>query len=933
VARKKPRPPTSTPPKAAEAESRSDRRQRERKERAAQPTAAKVDARPLLSAAWPHWSVKAMLLAIAIGTIAAARTAPLFSERLEQRADLRRQAEDGHEYPYLIGQDSYSWVRKAKNYLNTGTPCDVVVDDQCRDLLRHAPVGSEMPYASSLHIRALAWMHEAVTLFRPQTPIEVSAFFLQVVVGAFGAVPAFFIGMRLGGAFGGFAAAMLVGLQGDFFQRSLGADNDVWHLVLPMCALWAILAAIERTILWQRLACAAVAGVVIGLHADIWKGFGLGFLVIFLGLVAFIGWTALRLWSEQERPALKRELGVLALVLALFLGGAVTVGHEHHKEWNQVVARIGLPRLWPAPERNAAVQTGGKTRRAARLAEAPASNPELMPRFPYGLKNVGELRVIERDELTERFGGSFMLFGSVFGLLVLLLPFGAWSAAEVGLLMLGGVLVGGAVLAKGSLLAIAGCAALPALLLLGRRILSRTPLPQAPIAGALFLAAWLTATLSLSTGGQRYILLAAAPLGLSFGCGAGHLIHHVRQTTRIAAIAWALALGLVVFVAAATRPNIEYARNRLPDLNDTWWDAMTRLKEGSPDDAIVHTWWPYGYWVQYIAERGVSGDGSSALKRLNHWLGRALMTPDEREALGLLRMLSCSSDASGEPEEALSAYRTLVRAGANGYVAYDLILRMVTMSRSEAGALLSQYSYVDEQEKAQILEATHCKPRPTYLVLSDKQLRQSDLRYQGNWDPKRALIAHALRDKPEKEALGILLTQLGMKGSEAAALVKKATAITTEAQRDHFVAPAWPPFLPTQCRDQGEQRRCKIAGREGQNVMFDSFTYPLAAPERGTFTVAGDRGAKSVVPDTVVVATSDGMQTHRTLNTSARDYSVLVDSTSRNVFVASSALVRSVFVRLMLLPSLRMRGFQRFDERRGSGERVVTYRIRFPESG
>ena len=49
------------------------------------------------------------------------------------RSDLTYAGEDGREYVYLGDFDSYLWLRYARNYLRTGTPCDAVIDGECRD--------------------------------------------------------------------------------------------------------------------------------------------------------------------------------------------------------------------------------------------------------------------------------------------------------------------------------------------------------------------------------------------------------------------------------------------------------------------------------------------------------------------------------------------------------------------------------------------------------------------------------------------------------------------------------------------------------------------------------------------------------------------------------------------------------------------------------
>ena len=61
---------------------------------------------------------------------------------------------------------------------------------------------------------------------------------------------------------------------------------------------------------------------------------------------------------------------------------------------------------------------------------------------------------------------------------------------------------------------------------------------------------------------------------------------------------------------------------------------------------------------------------------------------------------------------------------------------------------------------------------------------------------------------------------------------------------------------------------------------------------------------------------------------------VLIDVPNQRVLVGAPALLRSMFVQLTYLGGRYTTHFEKFDERTtGSGERVITWRIRWPEEG
>ena len=49
--------------------------------------------------------------------------------------------------------------------------------------------------------------------------------------------------------------------------------------------------------------------------------------------------------------------------------------------------------------------------------------------------------------------------------------------------------------------------------------------------------------------------------------------------------------------------------------SDDWKDAMLWIKENTPEDAIVASWWDYGYWITTLSERTTLADNAT----LNDW--------------------------------------------------------------------------------------------------------------------------------------------------------------------------------------------------------------------------------------------------------------------------------------------------------------------------
>ena len=87
-----------------------------------------------------------------------------------------------------------------------------------------------------------------------------------------------------------------------------------------------------------------------------------------------------------------------------------------------------------------------------------------------------------------------------------------------------------------------------------------------------------------------------------------------------------LAIIVTLLMVPMVYPEISWANNNkgLPitilnsgshfntSTND-WSDAMQWLRENTPEDAVIASWWDYGYWISTLAERKTLADNSTLL--------------------------------------------------------------------------------------------------------------------------------------------------------------------------------------------------------------------------------------------------------------------------------------------------------------------------------
>ncbi len=107
--------------------------------------------------------------------------------------------------------------------------------------------------------------------------------------------------------------------------------------------------------------------------------------------------------------------------------------------------------------------------------------------------------------------------------------------------------------------------------------------------------------------GIRFILLLTVPAAIVSGVYISELLDKSFKKNYLA-----IAFLLVVAFLLVKDLRISYsiAKSTTPSMDDAWYGALTWLKENTPEDALVATWWDPGHWITAIAERRAFADGA-----------------------------------------------------------------------------------------------------------------------------------------------------------------------------------------------------------------------------------------------------------------------------------------------------------------------------------
>ncbi|MEK6901126.1 MAG: hypothetical protein AABX37_02185, partial [Nanoarchaeota archaeon] len=330
----------------------------------------------------------------------------------------------------------------------------------------------------------------------------------------------------------------------------------------------------------------------------------------------------------------------------------------------------------------------------------------------------------------------------------------------------------------------------------------------------LFLTIWFAASLFATTKGIRFVLQATPILAIAFGSFLGITWYYTSQwlskglklpffSTKIVVF---LLLGL--FLIQPIQDGYSQAFNSAPSMNDGWYNILTKIKNEAPPDAIITSWWDFGHWFKAIADRRVTFDGGSQVGWGAYWVGKSLITNDERTTVGIIRMLNCGQN---------SAFKELDKIFNDTPRQIDILHEIILQSKDNAIRTLKNNDLTSDQI-ASVIKFTHCDAPPDYFITSEDMVGKAGVwGHFGSWDFKRAVMYQKTKDMSTEDAVQYLFSTFNL--SEQNARQIYAEIKSTEA--DRWIAP-WPGYLSNQqpCTRVGNSLHQCTANIQGQNIPF-----------------------------------------------------------------------------------------------------------------
>lgn len=326
--------------------------------------------------------------------------------------------------------------------------------------------------------------------------------------------------------------------------------------------------------------------------------------------------------------------------------------------------------------------------------------------------------------------------------------------------------------------------------------------------GFFCLVLWIGSTFYASLEALRFTLLLVVPLGLAYGLVVGRLQVFLSDLAdRFLKKSWALiarsAVVLVLSIQIVTTVWTAHAmaRSVSPTMNDDWYLLLKKIKTRTSPDARINSWWDFGHWFKGVADRRVLFDGMTQNTPYAYWMARVLLTDNEEEALGLLRMVNGSGSAvadilTRQKEMPLGSAVTLVRQAAG-------------MPRSEASKLLlKNFPPALAQDLTERIFPS--KVPPVYFIVSyDMPDKISAISYIAHWDFAKVDLWFAARGMSRDAFFSYVQERYEYDDQKAERLYLELSMINDQEARLGFsrVLPMPSPVAP--CTDYGDLEICQ----------------------------------------------------------------------------------------------------------------------------
>jgi dolichyl-diphosphooligosaccharide--protein glycosyltransferase len=810
-------------------------------------------------------------------------------------------------YVYLGDIDSYFWLRDARKYINNGTMCDEIDFDKglCYvDVYTTAPLKGGSPLKetgitknSRFYAYVIAYVYKILKVFSPDMTIMQASFYTPLLFGIITAILAFLIGKSIAGNIGGLVTSIIISVNPIHLSRTLGSDNDPLNTFFPLLIVFFLIYTLEASNLKKRILYGVLTGTSMALFAIAWQGWWFMFNFIFATLAIYAIFHIIKEFLKHKKIIAslktKETKNILTVILTIFCstGLFVTIMYGFDK----FLSFITGP-LWFVKTKEAALQSF----------------------WPNVLVTVAEFNPGSLGTVIEQMGGKLLFFLGLMGVILAITAREEKISKEQKYLLAIGAIIYLVLISNFGInlnpKVFMALLALP--VIIGLILMLKTE-KESDVKMAILLVIWFIATTYAALKGVRFTLLMVSAFGVAFGITIAAIYRTISKwvsselkinenlTKTIVAVL------LLLVLISPVKAGYYTAGNYIPSVNDAWYDSLTKIKDNSKTDAIINSWWDFGHWFKFIADRRVTLDGSSQGGPPLHWLGKLMVTDDEKHSVGILRMLDCGSN---------TAFDKLNGVINETHRSIDILDNIVTLEKNDAEKYLLSKG-LDKKQAAEVIKYTHCEPPENFFITSEDMVGKAGVwAHFGSWDFRRAEMYTLVKGTGIADGKRILSDPDYNLTPE---LIEQ-YYYEIQTQDDNSWITPWPGYM------SGVQP-CEKPRSDGVMICTQQISNGQIIPLIVNLTTMEiTMSAKEEYhPKSFVYVTENGTEEKKYESNTLEFSVVLVPSgEGYSTLITHPYLANSMFTRLFYLGGHGLSYFDKFDDQRGvTGGRILVWKV------
>lgn len=600
-------------------------------------------------------------------------------------ANMKNRYQDDSGQTYLMELDCWHWGRYVENTLKYGHPGDEVIGGKQWDMFMLAPEGAFINWEQFLFYLS-AFLYKIFSFFNP-VPVFTFCFYLPLFFVSVFSVILYLFSYRYGGHIAGLTSGFIVGLAPIFLPRSCAGwfDTDVLNMILPLLIVWAyIMPFLSEQRKW-KIFWTASSALLVGLFSFTWSRWWFILLVILIYEFLTCGWAIGRSFynfiirSKALNPQASGE-DLNKERLEYFRLRALSVC---------VFLFLSLAFVRMIAGADPLVAVFNQIRQALIL-----NKPLMSSVWPNVYSTVGELRKVDMFEINRLAGEAWILIISLVCMAVLLV----------------------------------------------RSFIDRE-FPAFKRASIIIFAAWFISMAFASLRGVRFVVFLLVPLAVSLGWVMNDIYAYFRKKDN----KWAMVFVICVISVICLIPvkkGYAIAKGIYPLMDDTWYKVLNLVKEKTPQDTIINSWWDFGDWFKVVSRRRVIFDGQSQDIPQAYWMAKAMLSANEEESAAILRMLNNGGN---------KAFEIMNGHIKNELQAVLLLEYALTLPQDKADEVLKKF--LPSSTAQTVSKIIFSRPASALFVVDHTMsLKMPAISYLGNWNFAKVYIAQNL-NKLEKNPI------------------------------------------------------------------------------------------------------------------------------------------------------------------------------------